>query len=35
LVLEINSKTEEELSHYQFLFLIFIRWRRIEKNWAY
>jgi len=32
--LEINSGTEEELSHDQFLFLVlfsvFIRWTRIE-----
>jgi len=28
--LKINSGIEEELPHYQFLFLIFIRWTRIE-----
>jgi len=28
--LEINYRIEEELSHYQFLFSIFIRWTRIE-----
>jgi len=29
--LEINSGIEEELSHYQFLFLVFIHWTRIER----
>jgi len=28
--LEINSGIEEELPCYQFLFLVFIRWTRIE-----
>jgi len=29
--LEINSGIEKELSHYQFLFLVFIHWTRIER----
>jgi len=28
--MEINFGIEEELSHYQFLFLVFIRWTKIE-----
>jgi len=31
LSLEINSGIEEELSHYQFLFSVFIHWTKIER----